>query len=106
MSMFCFQCQEAAMGKGCTIRGVCGKAPETAKLQDLLVHTAKSIAYFSKKLRENGNTDSSVDYFLINSLFTTITNANFDDDMIIARIKEGLELRDKLWNLCKTKKKL
>lgn len=103
MSMFCFQCQEAAMGKGCTIRGVCGKAPETAKLQDLLVHTAKSIAYFSKKLRENGNTDSSVDYFLINSLFTTITNANFDDDMIIARIKEGLELRDKLWNLCKIK---
>ncbi len=52
MSMFCFQCQEVAMGKGCTIRGVCGKTEETAKLQDLLLYTVKSIALFSRELRK------------------------------------------------------
>ena len=101
MSMFCFQCQEAAMGKGCTIQGVCGKQPDTAKLQDLLVHTTKSIAFFSRKLRASGNVSSDVDYYLINSLFTTITNANFDNDVIIERIREGLKLRDNLWQITK-----
>ena len=103
MSMFCFQCQEAAMGKGCTIQGVCGKQPDTAKLQDLLVHTTKSIAFFSRKLRASGNVSSDVDYYLINSLFTTITNANFDNDVIIERIREGLKLRDNLWQITKEK---
>ena len=101
--MFCFQCQEAAMGKGCTIQGVCGKQPDTAKLQDLLVHTTKSIAFFSRKLRASGNVSSDVDYYLINSLFTTITNANFDNDVIIERIREGLKLRDNLWQIIKEK---
>ena len=101
--MFCFQCQEAAMGKGCTIQGVCGKQPDTAKLQDLLVHTTKSIAFFSRKLRASGNVSSDVDYYLINSLFTTITNANFDNDVIIERIREGLKLRDNLWQITKEK---
>ena len=101
--MFCFQCQEAAMGKGCTIQGVCGQQPDTAKLQDLLVHTTKSIAFFSRKLRASGNVSSDVDYYLINSLFTTITNANFDNDVIIERIREGLKLRDNLWQITKEK---
>lgn len=103
MSMFCFQCQEAAMGKGCTIQGVCGKQPDTAKLQDLLVHTTKSLAFFSQKLRSSKNVNPEVDYYLINSLFTTITNANFDNNIIIARIREGLKLRDDLWTLAKEK---
>ena len=101
--MFCFQCQEAAMGKGCTIQGVCGKQPDTAKLQDLLVHTTKSIAFFSRKLRATGSVGPEIDYYLINSLFTTITNANFDNDIIIERIREGLKLRDNLWQITKEK---
>ena len=101
MEMFCFQCQEAARGTGCTIQGVCGKKPDTAKLQDLLIHTNKSIAFFSRKLRSLGKVPAEVDYYLINSLFTTITNANFDNDMIVKRIKEGISLRDKMWSLVK-----
>ena len=103
MSMFCYQCQEAARGTGCTIQGVCGKLPETAKLQDLLLHTIKSIAFFSKKLRASGSITTEIDFYITNSLFMTITNANFDDDAIIVVIKKGLEIRDTLWSLAKEK---
>ena len=101
--MFCYQCQEAARGTGCTIQGVCGKLPETAKLQDLLLHTIKSIAFFSKKLRASGSITTEIDFYITNSLFMTITNANFDDDAIIVVIKKGLEIRDTLWSLAKEK---
>ena len=72
MSMFCYQCQEAARGTGCTIQGVCGKLPETAKFQDLLLHTIKSIAFFSKKLRASGAVTIETDFYITNSLFMTI----------------------------------
>ncbi|MFP4059243.1 MAG: hydroxylamine reductase [Bacteroidales bacterium] len=94
--MFCFQCQEAAKGTGCTIKGVCGKNPETAGLQDLLVYTAKGISIFSKVLREKGNENTEIDRFLLSSLFITITNANFDDVAIHRNIKKGLNLREEL----------
>ncbi len=94
--MFCYQCQEAARGEGCTIRGVCGKIPREAKLQDLLLHTVKGVAACSSVLRENGEDLSEVDYYLLDSLFKTITNANFDDKAIIDSIKKGIELRDGL----------
>ncbi len=97
--MFCFQCQEAAMGKGCTIRGVCGKTEETAKLQDLLLYTVKSIALFSRELRKVEKVEKKVDYYLINSLFMTITNANFDNERIGKEILKGLKLRDELWQI-------
>ena len=103
MSMFCYQCQEAARGTGCTIQGVCGKLPETAKFQDLLLHTIKSIAFFSKKLRASGAVTIETDFYITNSLFMTITNANFDDDAIIEVIKKGLKLRDTLWTMVKEK---
>ena len=103
MSMFCYQCQEAARGTGCTIQGVCGKLPETAKLQDLLLHTIKSIAFFSKKLRASGAVTIETDFYITNSLFMTITNANFDDNAIIEVIKKGLGIRDSLWSLTKEK---
>ena len=103
MSMFCYQCQEAARGTGCTIQGVCGKLPETAKFQDLLLHTIKSIAFFSKKLRASGAVTIETDFYITNSLFMTITNANFDDDAIIEVIKKGLKLRDSLWTMVKEK---
>ena len=103
MCMFCYQCQEAARGTGCTIQGVCGKLPETAKFQDLLLHTIKSIAFFSKKLRASGAVTIETDFYITNSLFMTITNANFDDDAIIEVIKKGLKLRDSLWTMVKEK---
>ncbi len=78
--MFCFQCQEAAKGTGCTIKGVCGKQESTANLQDLLIYDLKGIAVLAKGLKEAGvQVDKSVGLFLSQGLFTTITNANFDN---------------------------
>ena len=96
MGMFCFQCQEAAKGTGCTVRGVCGKTEDTANLQDLLIYTLKGISIYGVKAREAGITDRRVDRFVAESLFSTITNANFDKESFIKRIREGLEIRESL----------
>ena len=82
MTMFCFQCQEAAGGRGCTIRGVCGKNEQVAKLQDLLIYTLKGISGIIIKGKINKDELDSVNYEMLNSLFMTITNANFDDNAI------------------------
>ncbi|PKP25527.1 MAG: hydroxylamine reductase [Bacteroidetes bacterium HGW-Bacteroidetes-22] len=95
MSMFCFQCQEAAKGTGCTIKGVCGKTDDVANLQDLLIHTLKGIAVFSKALRDAGE-NNLPDHFIIEGLFVTITNANFDAEAISHHITEALIIRDEL----------
>ncbi|WP_198027731.1 hydroxylamine reductase [Paenibacillus forsythiae] len=92
--MFCFQCQEAAKGTGCTIQGVCGKTSDVAGLQDLLLYTVKGISIYSVKGRELGVTDIASEQFIIKSLFATITNANFDRDGFIARVREGIAIRD------------
>jgi hydroxylamine reductase len=91
--MFCFQCQEAAGCKGCTVRGVCGKQPETAGLQDLLVFNLKGIAEILEKGLEKRILKSSDGEFIIKALFVTITNANFDDNRISGLIEEALELK-------------
>lgn len=97
MSMFCFQCQEAAKGEGCQgVKGVCGKTDNVANFQDLLIYTLKGIAFYSTKAREKGIINQEIDNFIMESLFTTITNANFDIGIIIDRIKKGLELREKI----------
>ncbi|MCK5867687.1 MAG: hypothetical protein KAG14_04745, partial [Mycoplasmataceae bacterium] len=96
MSMFCYQCQEAAKGTGCEVAGVCGKKPETAALQDLLLYIAKGISLYAEKAIKKGDDISSVGLFVVNSLFTTITNANFDDSKLIELIKEGIVVRDNL----------
>ncbi|MBN2655981.1 MAG: hydroxylamine reductase, partial [Spirochaetales bacterium] len=96
MSMFCFQCQEAAGNRGCTRIGMCGKPEGTSNLQDLLVYTVKGISIYARELAEKGEIDNSVGRFVIRALFATITNANFDDEKIEALIAEGLELRDSL----------
>ncbi|MEG0136893.1 MAG: hydroxylamine reductase [Cetobacterium sp.] len=96
MSMFCYQCQETAMNKGCTIRGVCGKTPETAKLQDLLIHTAKTVSAYINLLNGNALLDNEIHRWVVNSLFITITNANFDDDAIIDEIEAGEMYREAL----------
>ena len=94
--MFCYQCQEAAKGTGCEVAGVCGKKPETAALQDLLLYVAKGISLYAEKAIKKGDDISSVGLFVVNSLFTTITNANFDDSKLTELIKEGIVVRDNL----------
>ncbi|WP_300343185.1 hydroxylamine reductase [Fusobacterium sp.] len=94
--MFCYQCQETAQGKGCSIVGVCGKKAETANLQDLLIYITKSVAICSSILRRRESISREIERYLINSLFITITNANFDDEAIIAEIRKGLKLREEL----------
>jgi len=93
MSMYCFQCQETAKNTGCTVRGVCGKQESTANLQDLLIYILKGISAISEAAND---TDPKTGLFIAQSLFMTITNANFDDDVFVARIREALKLRDEL----------
>lgn len=91
--MFCYQCQETARNTGCTVMGACGKKDDTANLQDLLIYVLKGISIFALKEKETNHRISS---FVTHALFTTITNANFDNERIIALIREGLQLREEL----------
>ncbi|MCU0592492.1 MAG: hydroxylamine reductase [Desulfobacterales bacterium] len=91
--MFCFQCQETAKNTGCTVKGVCGKPEDTANLQDLLIFVLKGISVYGEKLKELGAADRSNDGFIEQGLFTTITNANWDDARFIGMIQEGLRRR-------------
>ncbi|GFR35718.1 hydroxylamine reductase [Thermobrachium celere] len=103
MSMFCYQCQEAAGGKGCSLRGVCGKNDVVAKSQDLLMYTLKGLSMVNLMAKENGIQRDDVDKFIMESLFTTITNVNFDDKVIYERVFEGVSLREELKNELKAK---
>ncbi|NMA82238.1 MAG: hydroxylamine reductase [Epulopiscium sp.] len=94
--MFCYQCQEAAKGTGCTVRGVCGKTNDVANLQDLLIYILKGISIYNLKARDRGIADPKVDQFIMESLFATITNANFDKSAFILRIETGLALRKEI----------
>ena len=94
--MFCYQCQEASKGIGCTIKGVCGKVDVTANRMDLLMFVMKGIAVVAEKLRANGTPATTANHFITEGLFSTITNANFDVNSISARVTEGLKLRNDL----------
>jgi len=94
--MFCFQCQETAKGTGCTISGVCGKNEKVANMQDLLLYVLKGISFYSTKSRELGIENDKVNKFVFDGLFMTITNANFDYDRFVVKIREGLQLRDEV----------
>ena len=96
--MFCFQCQETAKGTGCILSGVCGKTPEVANMQDLLLFVVRGIAVYNQALRKDGRSSARTDKFIFDALFTTITNANFDKHAIIKKIKKGLELKKDLSN--------
>ena len=96
MSMFCFQCQETAKNEGCTIAGVCGKKADTANLQDLLIFVLRGISIYGEKARELGELEKKAGLFITQSLFSTITNANFDNERFIVQIKEGLKIRGEL----------
>lgn len=96
MSIFCYQCQEAAGGKGCTVRGVCGKTEEVARLQDLLIYALKGISEIVVKGKIDINKLGNTNYEVLGSLFMTITNANFDDGSIEKQIRKMLTIRDEL----------
>ena len=78
MSMFCYQCEQTAKGTGCTAFGVCGKDPEIAVLQDLIVSGLKQLSSYAHRLRAMGSKDPEVDRFTLEALFATVTNVNFD----------------------------
>ena len=96
-NMFCYQCQEAAKGTGCVLKGVCGKKDTTARYMDLLLFVVRGVSVAADALRTEGcQLDADTNAFVTDALFATITNANFDDESILARVRKGFLLRDRL----------
>ncbi len=96
MSMFCYQCEQTAKGTGCTVKGVCGKEPETASLQNVIIHVAKGLAKFAHRLRQFGISDREADVFIIEALFSTVTNVNFDNDRLEQIIRRAIPIAERL----------
>jgi hydroxylamine reductase len=96
MSMFCYQCSETAKGKGCEIKGVCGKDDVVAALQDCLVYNLKGLSYVAKKANEKGIATDEADLFILEGLFATVTNVNFDPERFVEYNKKALALRDNI----------
>ncbi len=92
--MFCYQCQETAHGTGCVLQGVCGKKPETSARMDLLLYCVRGISLINRALREKGNASREASHFVMDALFTTITNANFDNPSLDDYIRRGFELKN------------
>ncbi len=106
-SMFCYQCQETAECTGCTKFGVCGKSPDLAKIQDLLVYATKGLSEVTTRLREEGQeVSSNINHLITINLFTTITNANFDDEVFYNRVKETLSVKEALLDKLNNKENL
>ena len=98
--MFCFQCQETAKGTGCTIQGVCGKKADTSRWQDLLLSVVRGIGTIADSLRQAGvKTGQEVGDYIVDSLFVTITNANFDDQAILNKVDKGVQMKRELLDL-------
>ncbi|MFH1037640.1 MAG: hydroxylamine reductase [PVC group bacterium] len=93
--MFCYQCEQTAKGTGCTVGGVCGKTPETAALQDLLVHAVKGIGWYAALGAAAGKRDPEVNEFIVRALFSTITNVDFDPDRLEGLIRRAAEVKEK-----------
>jgi hydroxylamine reductase len=99
MGMFCFQCEQTAKGKGCDYLGVCGKTPEVATLQDLLIHATKGIAIYASMARELGVKDKDTDLFVVEGLFTTVTNVDFDPERLRETLLRAYEIKEKIKRL-------
>lgn len=95
-NMFCYQCQETARGKGCEIQGVCGKKAETSARMDQLLYITRGIAILNRQLREKGEASRQASHFIIDALFTTITNADFSNEMLDGYLTRGLALKNVL----------
>ncbi|OFZ82744.1 MAG: hydroxylamine reductase [Bdellovibrionales bacterium RIFOXYD1_FULL_53_11] len=92
--MFCYQCEQTAKGQGCTTAGVCGKDAQTAALQDALLHITKGVAMYARRSADLGSRDREIDAGIVEALFTTVTNVNFDSAAIESTINKTLRLRD------------
>jgi hydroxylamine reductase len=101
-AMFCFQCEQAAQGTGCTKIGVCGKQPDVAALQDLLVHALKGIAFWAHEARKQGKKDIEIDRFMLDGLFTTVTNVDFDAQAIEKLLRQAAKIQSKARTLAGT----
>lgn len=96
-AMFCYQCEQTMGGKGCTKMGVCGKTPEVANLQDLLIYQLKGISCYAKPLIDKGELiDKTIVEFVENGLFTTLTNVNFDVEVHIQMLKDSQKIKESL----------
>jgi hydroxylamine reductase len=105
--MFCYQCQETAGCKGCTISGVCGKSPELAKIQDLLIYVTKGLSEVTTALRsQNEIVTPEVNSYIVSNLFTTITNANFDNEVFYLRVFDTLKIKEELLKKVTNKEEL
>ena len=100
VSMFCYQCQETAKGTGCTLRGVCGKLPDTSGRMDLLLYATRGVAILNDLLRGNGAARRDASHQVIDALFTTITNANFDDPSLDGYIRRAFQMKRELKAEC------
>ncbi|TCL61477.1 hydroxylamine reductase [Hydrogenispora ethanolica] len=100
--MFCYQCEQAAQGTGCTAAGVCGKDHDTAALQDLLFHAAQGIAQYEWRARQLGAVDRETDRFILKALFTTVTNVNFDPERLRGLLMKAAEFKEKAKKLYET----
>ncbi|MHC4787771.1 MAG: hydroxylamine reductase [Planctomycetota bacterium] len=94
--MSCYQCEQTAQGTGCTSHGVCGKDPETAALQDLLVHATKGVSMYAHRARQIGASDRETDVFVLEAVFATLTNVNFDPEALRRMIERAAELRERI----------
>ena len=94
--MFCNQCEQVSKGGGCIKIGTCGKKPDVAALQDLLVHALKGLSLYAVEGRKIGIADAEVDEFTVSALFSTLTNVNFDPERFVTIINKCIELREKL----------
>ena len=105
--MFCYQCQETAGCTGCTKFGVCGKSPDLARMQDLLIYTTKGLSEVTTRLRSEGKeVNKDINHLITINLFTTITNANFDDEVFYLRVKETLDVKEALLSKLENKENL
>jgi hydroxylamine reductase len=95
MNMFCYQCEQTSRGSGCTAQGVCGKTPEVAALQDLLIHLTKGVAQYAHRAHELGAADREVDLFVLEALFSTVTNVNFDAERVAALVRAAAGVRER-----------
>ena len=94
--MFCYQCEQTANGTGCTVQGVCGKLPDVADLQDLLLHSLKGIGMYAHCMGKLGVNDDEINAFTLEGLFTTVTNVNFDTSLLQDILAEAGRLIDKV----------
>jgi len=101
MSMFCYQCEQTAKGTGCTQVGVCGKKESTAKLQDLILFATKKLAFYHDALLKKNIKNADADHLILDALFTTVTNVNFDDDRLLGLLKKIVDEKHKAKKLCK-----